>query len=114
VDLLFPPEPSGDVHSDAILLGAWGESRWRWHVEHAAGGHSELGSYIDHQRAKTAARLLYLAHRGRLDKRQHIPLPDCWERRWEEHPEWFDALPPNTIINVPRAVGPPGDTPVIW
>jgi hypothetical protein len=94
---VFPPEPAGDHNSQAILLGAWAEARWAWHQAHAVGGTSELGRFTDHQRAKVAARLLYLAARGRLDKRQAIPLCEVWERRWDERPAWFDTLPPATL-----------------
>jgi hypothetical protein len=91
-ELLFPPEPRADSRG---LYVAWADARLHWHREHAIAGVSELGTYVDHLRAKTCARLLRLAWRGRLDPRQAIPFPECMLARWDERPAWLKNLPAN-------------------
>jgi hypothetical protein len=88
VHVLFPPEPTGG-RDDASLLAAWGDLVKRWHSEHAAAGVSELGTMVDVQRMRQAARVLRLAKLGKLHNGGHAPLPDCWVRRWDERPEWM-------------------------
>jgi hypothetical protein len=84
-EALFPPEPTGRRAADDALYAAWWELLQRLYPQHR----SELGSFTDMQRMKTAARKLRHWHTHGMDPRDTAPLPEPWLARQEEMPGWL-------------------------
>jgi hypothetical protein len=101
-DALFPPEPTGSRAADDALYAAWWELLQRLYPQHR----SELGSFTDMQRMKTAAHKLRRWHTHGMDPRDHAPLPLVWLARQDEIPVWLASMFEDYVPVLPLAGTP--------